>query len=58
MPVRVLSYIDVPPVNRVLGPYSKLWIKSSLLCVWWDQEQFLFTQNGIKFLKHVESKAV
>jgi len=28
----------------------------SLMCVWRVREQFLFTRNGFKILRHVESK--
>ena len=34
---------------------SKIFI-ISLVCVWGAQERFLFTRNGFKFLKHLESK--
>ena len=34
---------------------SKIFI-ISLVCVWRAQERFLFTRNGFKFLKHLESK--
>ena len=34
---------------------SKIFI-ISLVCVWGAQERFLFTRNGFKFLKYLESK--